>query len=183
MTKVTKPLAAKRGFLNIKAPLTSSDEPITNPVRVYRNSPRQHHKAVYEMAYHFKKEFHYDFTMQGLDENEPDEKRAAYLWVHPQYVDKAIEYKVPCVGATCFRFRDYEDAPSSWAMQWVWFHPYLRKKRLLSESWAHFSKEFPDFICEPPFSPAMKLFLEKVDPVKLDSWKQFTKSALSIRAS
>lgn len=157
----------KPGVLDIKAPLITSKEPITNPFRVYRKSPIQHRKAVHDMALYFKREFNYDFPQYDYREEKPDELLAAYLWVHPDFIDFAVDFRIPCIGAACFRLRNRADAPSSWAMQWVWFHPYLRRKGLLAASWPHFNEGFPDFICEPPLSESMELFLKKVDPAKL----------------
>jgi hypothetical protein len=77
----------------------------------------------------------------------------AYLWGEP------AEGRVAIYGACCFRFREYEKSPS-YAMQWIWLHPYARRKGHLSVAWPYFRKRFGAFVVEPPYSESMKAFLE-----------------------
>ncbi len=46
-------------------------------------------------------------------------------------------------------------------MQWVWLHPYMRRKGCLTRAWPIFAERFGQFDCEPPLSDAMQTFLEK----------------------
>jgi len=166
-----KPLAMTRGVLDIKAPLITSKEKITNPRRVDTRSPKPHRKAVFQMALYFKREFKYDSLQYGYDGNETDELHVAYLWIHPDFINFSDEFRVPCIGATCFRWRKWKDTPPGWAMQWIWLHPYFRRKGLLKASWPKFKEEFPDFICESPLSESMISFLKKMGPSKLEREK------------
>jgi hypothetical protein len=77
----------------------------------------------------------------------------AYLWGEP------AEGRVAIYGACCFRFRQYENG-GSYAMQWIWLHPYARRKGHLSAAWPYFRKRFGAFIVEPPYSDGMKIFLD-----------------------
>ncbi len=82
-----------------------------------------------------------------------EENYLAYLWGEP------AEGRVAIYGACCFRFRQYETG-SSYAMQWIWLHPYARRKGHLSAAWPYFRKRFGAFIVEPPYSDGMKVFLD-----------------------
>ncbi len=158
---MVKELALKRGALDIIAPLISVDEPLTNPLEVTYKSPKQHRKAVYKIAQFFKKEFNYDFVQYGYDGNEKDELHSAFLWIDPWTVELATEFKVPCVGAACFRWRNDADDTPIWVLDWIWFHPYYRRKGLLAAAWPQFRERFKNFACEHPLSEAMKSFLLK----------------------
>jgi hypothetical protein len=49
-----------------------------------------------------------------------------------------------------------------WALQWIWFHPYERRKGHLRNAWPYFLDRFGTFQVEPPLSPAMdKLLVEE----------------------
>lgn len=165
---MVKPLAViSKGVLDIIPPVITSKEKITNPLRVDTKSPKQHRKAVYKMALYFKRELDYDFVLYDYKSNEADDFHVAYLWIDPDCVDLSVEFRVPCIGATCFRLRKRKNAPSIWGMQWIWLHPYFRRKGFLTASWPKFKEEFPDFICEPPLSNSMISFLKKTDSLKL----------------
>lgn len=77
----------------------------------------------------------------------------AYLWGEP------AEGRVAIYGACCFRLRQY-DTEGSYAMQWIWFHPYARRKGHLSAAWPYFRRRFGAFIVEAPYSDGMKAFLD-----------------------
>ncbi|MDA8084066.1 MAG: hypothetical protein M0024_10460 [Nitrospiraceae bacterium] len=160
---MTKPLAMQKGALDIIAPLISVNEPFTNPLEVTYKSAKQHRKAVYKIARFFKKEFQYDFVQYGYDGDEKDELHCAFLWIDPGTVELATEFRVPCVGATCFRWRSNADDSPLWVMDWIWIHPFYRRKGLLTAAWPQFRDRFKDFVCERPLSEAMKKFLLKND--------------------
>jgi hypothetical protein len=64
-------------------------------------------------------------------------------------------------NACCFRMRRYTSGRSAYALQWIWFHPFLRRKGLLKEAWPAMVGDYGDFIPEPPLSHAMARFLVK----------------------
>lgn len=136
-------------------------------IRVTINSPIRYRRAVYKIATFFKRELDYDFIQYGYNGHEDDENHVAFLWTHPNAFDYD-DFLIPCIGATCFRWREYTDHSPLWVMQWVWFHPYFRNSHymgegLLKAAWGDFKKEFPDFIPEPPLSNAMVGFLKKME--------------------
>lgn len=106
-------------------------------------SPRHLREAVECIAYYFKREFDYSFIQYCSRELDDDQHRA-YLWTDPTSVQDDAE---PVIGACCFRWRQWKDAPpdmdtESYALQWVWIHPYERRKGLLSKAWPYLQKRF-----------------------------------------
>ena len=83
-----------------------------------------------------------------------EENYLAYLWGEP------AEGRVAIYGACCFRFRQYE-AGGSYAMQWIWLHPYARRRGHLTAAWPYFRKRFGAFVVEPPYSDGMEAFLAR----------------------
>lgn len=123
-------------------------------------------KAVYTIALYFRREFHFDFV--GYDEDEKDPNRRAYLFfpddarfLSRHYGEVFIE--IPAIGAACFRYLDeYEEIEPGWAMQWIWIHPFYRRRGLLDGAWKQFLKDMDGpFYCEGPLSEGMKKFLQK----------------------
>jgi hypothetical protein len=140
---------------DIVCPLISGNH-LFNPIKVTAKSPKTYRKAVYRIAQFFRREFKYDFVQYGYEGEETDPNHVAFLWIEPEAQHFSKEFKVPCIGACCFRLR-----PSGYALQWIWLHPYLRRQGLLSNSWAKFINEFGNFHVETPLSDAMKAFLKK----------------------
>jgi hypothetical protein len=120
-------------------------------------SPRRFREAVEQIAYFFRREFGYDFV-QYCSQEEDDDGHRAYLWVQPGTLEHG---KVKAIGACCFRWREWEGAPPSYGLQWVWFHPHERRKGYLTKAWPYFQKRFGKFIPESPLSIGMKRFLLK----------------------
>ncbi|MCC3407861.1 MAG: hypothetical protein JGK17_20160 [Microcoleus sp. PH2017_10_PVI_O_A] len=141
--------------IDIVCPLISGNY-LDNPIKVTTKSPKTYRKAVYLIAQFFRREFGYDFTQYGYEGEETDPNSVAFLWIHPEAEGYSKEFKVPCIGACCFRLR-----PSGYGLQWIWLHPYLRRQGLLSDTWPEFINEFGKFSVEHPLSDAMKAFLNK----------------------
>lgn len=117
---------------------------------VLPNSPIAYRKAVYRLAFLFKREFGYDFTQYGYEGQEDDDSAVAFLW------GDEVAW-----GACCFRWREWEDCPHGYSLQWIWMHPYMRRQGHLSRAWPFFQKHFGRFWVEYPLSDAMNRFLER----------------------
>lgn len=112
--------------------------------------------AMHTIAKYFMREFQNDSVLfphpkfPSYDEKECH----GYLLT----IEKSgVEMKSIAVGGFCFRRRDF-----GYGMQWIWLHPYVRNKGLLSRHWALLEDKFgKDFYCEPPYSHEMKSFLNK----------------------
>lgn len=120
---------------------------------VGRRSPASQKKAVELMATYFRREFGYDFVQYSANEFLDDSETLAWLWAtgYPQ------DYTI--IGGGCFRKREWKDLPNAWAMQWIWLHPYFRRKGILTRAWPVFTAMFGPFDVEEPVSNAMDHFL------------------------
>lgn len=125
----------------------------TRLIEVRPDSPRSLRKAVERIAYYFRREFNYDFVQYAAEDDDPHSH--AFLWVAPYNL-----FPEETGGACCFRWREWEDAEPCWGLQWIWLHPYLRRKGLLAQAWPYYQERFGNFFSEPPLSPAMTAFLE-----------------------
>jgi hypothetical protein len=120
-------------------------------------------RAVECIAYYFRRELGYDF-LQYCSLEMKDDGHRAYLWADPGTLND--EFKMTVIGACCFRWRKWRDAPpdfpsESYGLQWIWLHPYQRRKGVLANSWPYFLARFDPFVPEGPHSPAMEAFLRK----------------------
>ena len=128
------------------------------PIPVNWKSPKPRRLAVYRMAQFFRREFHYDFVQYGYEGNESDDPHhAAYLWIPPHCI---ADWSAHCIGACCFRKR--EDG-CMW-LQWIWIHPFFRRRGLLSAAWPKFKAAHGDFGLETPLSDAMQAFAKSMNP-------------------
>jgi hypothetical protein len=131
----------------IKAPVLSDRRDYFLPVT--KDSPLRHRKVVEQLAYYFKREFHYDFVQYSATHD--DDLAEAYLWRDHQWADS------PIIGGCCFR-----PDGKGWRLCWVWFHPYCRRRGLLSARWSFFQERYGHFFCERPLSEAMESFLAQI---------------------
>jgi hypothetical protein len=98
---------------------------------------------------------------------DPDEYEA-FLWHEPHDVDDKGRSGV--IGACCFKRRRRHDLPSPiWAMQWIWFHPYRRRRGLLKRTWPYFRHRYGRFFVEGPHSHGMMEFLKQTNH---NAWSQ-----------
>ena len=136
---------------------TEAARRIDELVCVTTKSSKRLRRAVYDIAYLFKNELDFDFPQYGYKGQEEETSARAYLWwrsdcgYHTGLGRLAIMF-----GACCFR-----DRGDHWGLQWVWVHPYERRKGHLSRAWPYFGERFGVFVPETPFSTAMVSFLKK----------------------
>jgi hypothetical protein len=118
--------------------------------------------AVEALAHCFQREMGSDAVQFDARDDNPDDYRA-YLWA--AYTDGlealfSAPDKLSIVGAAVFRKR----LPDAYGLQWIWLHPYHRRKSHLSTSWPYFVKRLKRFFVEPPLSAAMHGFVKKYPP-------------------
>jgi hypothetical protein len=125
-------------------------------------SPLRLRRAVETIAQFFRREFHYDFCQYDATER-PDPRDAVFLWLETCNDPGGAR----ALGAACFRWRQWQDAPPGLALAFCWLHPHYRGKGVLAASWPLFRERLGDFVVERPLSKAMQRFLLKHDPEKL----------------
>lgn len=116
------------------------------------DSPRHERQRVERFARYFRREFGYDFVQFSACETDDD--YVAFLFTERDVFGTPVPF-----GATCFRWRRWNDAPDGWAMQWIWMHPYYLAQGHLTEAWPLFRGLFGDFHVESPLSRAMEGFM------------------------
>jgi hypothetical protein len=151
-------------FYTIKLPV-SRKLPQTSPSPIKASSPLALRRHVETLAYYFKREFHFDFPQFEASESPSDSWYVPYdAWLfHEEANDEVRDLEDNprrVIGAACFRQRIDEDA-INWALQWIWFHPYERRRGHLTQSWALFRSRYGQFHVEGPVSDAMAQFLAK----------------------
>lgn len=127
---------------------------------------RSYKNALQKIALFFKREKGYDFVQYTADEV-LDSNIKAFIFISERNYELDSIY-----GGCCFRKRKYKDGGISWALQWIWIHPYEREK-------GHFKKAFPlfkdllgEFEIEGPYSRPMWNFVSKYVPwIKLPKYK------------
>ncbi len=138
-----------------------------SPTLVLPTSPLLMRKRVEKFAKHFKREMNFDFPQFEASESTRDSyfvpyeafifhKSANDLWFGEGPVKQRF------FGACCFRWREWENAPAEWSLDWIWFHPYFRSRGYLKEAWPFLEKRYGQFHIAEPLSCSMEKFLNKV---------------------
>jgi hypothetical protein len=151
-------------YYTIKLPVSRKLPPIS-PTLVTTESPYSLRRCVETLAYYFKRELHFDFSQFEASESPTDSWYVPYeVWAfHDEAIDEARNlHDEPrrVIGAACFR-RRANGHTISWALQWVWFHPYERRRGHLTRCWQLFLRRYGAFDVERPLSDAMMRFLSK----------------------
>jgi hypothetical protein len=125
-------------------------------------SPKILRESVECIAYYFERELECTVGVPYCSLEKADDQHRAYLWTD----GGSLPGEAIVIGACCFRWRQWTDAPAGfdlagYALQWIWFHPYERRKGHLERAWPYFEGRFGRVIAEGPFSPAMEAFLRK----------------------
>lgn len=114
-------------------------------------------RAVECMAYYFRREFGYTFVQYCAVEPDDETKSRAFLWADPL---ARKDGKITVFGACCFRWREWEDAPPGYSLDFVWIHPSRRRQGTLAKAWPGLRRLFGDeFHIQDPISPEMLHFL------------------------
>ena len=66
------------------------------------------------------------------------------------------------IGAGCFRNRIEECETIPWVFDWLWLHPFCRRRGHLSYVWPALLAEMGHFRCAKPLSVSMERFLAKM---------------------
>jgi hypothetical protein len=106
------------------------------------------------MGRFFKKEMHFE-SLPYCNEK-ICALGCAYLFaVRP---DPDLHY---AIGACCFNWVEWQDAPPGYSLDWIWIHPFYRRVGLLSKVWPFFQETYGRFWVQKPHSLAMARFLNK----------------------
>ena len=134
------PLATGADRINLIMPAIVWSEGASIPLPVTCRSPKSHRKAVWKIAQFFRREFKFDFCQYGAE--------AMIVMLITQPID-----------ACCFR--KPKELKGEMLLDWVWFHPYYRRRDFLSRAWPLFRELHGIFHVEGPLSTSMMAFLRK----------------------
>lgn len=125
--------------------------------RVKNSSRKTLRSAAHTLAVYFRREFGYDFVQYSM--SDPDCNTTVYLFCKE---DMGLE---EVVGGVCLRYSstEYPDKTkeSRWWLDWAWFHPYHRRKGLLSQLIPVIKKDHPRCLLAYPLSKGMSEFDKK----------------------
>ena len=65
------------------------------------------------------------------------------------------------VGAACFRYREDQDPMVPWLFQWLWLHPFCRRRGVLTATWTELKTQVGEFRYSQPISLNMQAFLRE----------------------
>lgn len=119
-------------------------------VKLNDKSPMTHKKSLEEIARMFRREFQYDFI--PFCANSKINNDVPFLIWFNDYL------RSECVGGF---HMVWVDELSNYLLGWVWLHPYIRNKGILSMLWPKLREEFGAFLVEAPLSQTMVAFLRK----------------------
>ncbi|MBS1828557.1 MAG: hypothetical protein JST93_24845 [Acidobacteria bacterium] len=137
---------------------------------VKQGAPLRLRRAVQQFAHYFHREMGFDFIQYELTEADDYE---AFVWHEPHDLDD--NGTIGLVGACCFRTRRYKELGTLRALQWIWLHPYRRRRGLLKNAWPYFEKRYRRFDVEGPLSPGMTAFIKKTNfPIWDKEWQLAT---------
>lgn len=123
-------------------------------VLVIPESPESVRRALSACAWYFKRQFQYDAVPYNPDGEGWNTRDRGWLWTQN-------EIELVGIGGCVFRWREYKDKPHGYGLQWVWFHPYERRRKHLSRMWDKFRALYGKFAVEDPLSDEMIQFLKK----------------------
>lgn len=127
---------------------------------VTKESPIPQRQIVERFARYFKMEMDYE-KQQYFITDEDDYK--AFLFSLEGY----------WVGASVFRKREGE-----YRLQWIWMHPFARRRGLLRDNWMKWESYFGKFKIEGPISNDMRNFLQRQGVTMARIWLPEEKSVL-----
>jgi hypothetical protein len=123
------------------------------PLEITAGSPVALRRIIEEFAQYFQRELGYDYVQfRATDRSD----YRAWLFASPPVQSPRV-----WAGACSFRFQDNPHIGRRWVLQWVWLHPYVRRRGLLGQAWSVFHETLGDFYVPPPFSDSMVAFLKR----------------------
>jgi GNAT superfamily N-acetyltransferase len=124
-------------------------------IPVNRHSPRWLNARLYQIARIFRREMHLDFVQwdEGYDDGDG--------YIIADFAGRAL-------GGFVVRWREWKDAPSCWALVWIWIAPPYRRQGWLRRTWEMVRDEYPGIIPEAPFSRGTATFFARRDDVDTD---------------
>src|SRR5262249_17652815 len=131
-------------------PLVPGELLTGRPTRVTADAPKALYAAVNELGWRFQCELGYVNPWhpgavrrrRRTDRPPVGPGHVAFLWPHPEAQVGSSLYREPVIGACCFKWGGWSDEPPVRCLDWIWLHPYFRRRGLLRDAWPAFRAEF-----------------------------------------
>lgn len=143
--------------------------PVQGLIEVNKSSPFELLNSLEQLAKYFRREQGFDTVQFDASEvRDPTSSFRGFLFAESG-LNHMTEEHLPVtpsliIGGGCFRYRIFKGGDKRAFLDWIWIHPYERKKGKLPEHWPQLQKLANDdrgFFLTPPISRAMRAFLEK----------------------
>ena len=154
-------------FYNLQLPTDRLAHDVVSPLRVSSHDSIQKKQALETLATYANRELQWDLVPFDSEENDEQDDFVpwnAYLFhgeSMPPYEFDDRYKNVLYFGACCFREKKNDDKSPRWELDWVWLHPYFRRRGWLTRAWPVFKRDFGTFEVSAPLDEAMKSFLLK----------------------
>jgi len=123
--------------------------------KITPHSPIEVRKYIEQFARYFLREMHFGGVQFEAAEG-PNS-----IGYRP-YVAYLLGAEDRYIGGACFRFRDDQSLDHPWILDWVWLHPYFRRRGHLLLAWPEITQAHGAFRIAKPISHAMEGFLASV---------------------
>ncbi|EHK7543350.1 hypothetical protein H2659_17705 [Vibrio cholerae] len=149
-------------FYSIELPVFRRIYRQNNVIKITTDSGIEYRTALEKFALYFKREFRYDFIQYESDEHlYSNYEYVGFLFIdsaHDLYDENDSVAPQRGIGGCCFRKRS-----DVWVLDWIWLHPFCRRRGVLTNSWDLFLAMFGSFEVEKPISVEMQKFLENIE--------------------
>ncbi len=154
-------------YYSLSPPVGVLPEWESSPTLVLPTASLVMRRRIEKFAKHFKREMHFDFPQFEAEETPCQPWFVPYeAFIFHESADDIWHGEGPIkrrfFGACCFRWREWDDSPAGWSLDWVWFHPYFRRRGYLQNAWPAFEQRYGHFHIAQPVSCGMKEFLQRV---------------------
>jgi hypothetical protein len=139
--------------------------PCNNLIIVDKKSDIDLHREVFKIAKYFSEDLNYNTIPPYPPLGVRDKDHTALLFTtEATDLGKAESMSYRIFGSCLFRRQHFTEAEDCWVLEWIWFHPFFRRKGNLTKYWAYLERKFGDFLINEPESNDMVAFLDRTDP-------------------
>lgn len=155
------------GRYTIELPIIETDIDYSktgkNILFIDAESPRELKDGLEKIALYFKRESLFDCVQykSKLHINSVENETIGLIFYDvaiDETTDAHRDIPLRILGGGCFKKVSQQKV---WCLDWIWLHPYERRKGLLSTHWEDVEERFGKVIFSKPLSKAMEAFITK----------------------
>ncbi|WP_306522150.1 hypothetical protein [Rheinheimera sp.] len=141
----------------IKLPILSDLDGYKPLIYIKPSSPKKQKEALEKMAVYFRREFKYDYVQYSKENHGSDCTGIIFTETAMDLVKNENHFPNRVIGGACFR----QKSTGEYFLDWVWFHPFARNRKILKRHWPELKQKFPNFTLTKPLSAHMEAFVKK----------------------